>query len=88
MDRRESNALDHHITGNYGEDQFKNQIHPADEAWAKIANTHKITLSQEGAMFLREIFNLGWNAALKEALERSGASGIDEIDGLMVDIRD
>ena len=33
MNQRESAALDRHITGNYGEDQFKNEIHNEELNW-------------------------------------------------------
>jgi len=32
MDRREANALDRHITGNYGEDQFPEERELCDDA--------------------------------------------------------
>ena len=44
MDRRESEALDRHITGNYGEDQFSDI---GDEWWEEecsVGNCHEVAV--------------------------------------------
>lgn len=69
--------LDRYITGNYGEDQFKNQIHPSEEAWNALAAPH--------TTFTKFIFNAGWNAAIKAANEQSPD---DDLTSLLIDNRE
>lgn len=64
MDRRQSEALDRYITGNYGEDQLKNVIDPTDIPYCKFLDE----LEASGNNIVsdpRDTFIAGWNAALE-----------------------
>ena len=41
MDRRMKEALDRHITGNYGEDQFKHEARLKTCGWCKFFRAYK-----------------------------------------------